>query len=317
MTRHTYTFPYGSATRVASRLRIMMDRWKQGGIETYALGPGNGARRRHENQRLLRTFGFEGGIEVSEHHIAIPALPNAFAGLRVVHITDIHHGLYMPLQGVMDAVELSNRLEPDIVALTGDFITYSRAYIEPVAHELGKLRAKHGVFATLGNHDFRVGAEPITRALRRCGIDVLRNHNAAIRRGAHTLFVAGIEDLGYKPDLMRAMRGIPEGAPVLLLSHHPGIIRKAARAGASLVLSGHTHGGQVRLPVMGAIRERARFKAGLDSLGATQIYVSRGIGTVVLPVRYRCSAEIPVFHLFPASHAHAHVPFSARSHAHD
>ncbi len=312
MTRHTYTFPYGSGTRMASRLRTMVDRWKQGGVEDYGLSAGR-PRHRREHQRLLRTWGFRGGIEVSEHSIAIPRLPEAFAGLRVVHITDIHHGLYLPLQAVLDAVELSNRLEPDVVALTGDFITYSRSYIEPVAEVLGRLRARHGVFATLGNHDFRVGADPVTRALRRSGVDVLRNHNAALHRGSSTLYVTGIEDLGYRPDLTRAMRGIPEGAPVLLLSHHPGIIRKAARAGVSLVLSGHTHGGQFRLPVVGSIygkpAERARFKSGLDAVDGTQIYVSRGIGTVVLPVRYRCSAEIPVFHLFPPG------PSQARSHS--
>jgi len=312
MTRHTYTFPYGSATRVASRVRTLVDRWKQGGVEDYGLSP-QGARHRRENQRLLRMWGVEGGIEVSEHQIHVANLPQSFAGLRIVHITDIHHGLYLPLQAVLDAVELSNRLEPDIVALTGDFITYSRSYIDPVAEVLGGVKARCGVFATLGNHDFRVGADPITRALRRVGVDVLRNQNAVIRRGRDTLYVCGIEDLGYKPDLTRAMRGVPEGAPVLLLSHHPGIIRKAARAGVSLVLSGHTHGGQFRLPVVGSIYgkplDRTRFKAGLDAMGGTQIYVSRGIGTVVLPVRYRCPAEIPLFHLFPATAS------SARSHS--
>ena len=118
--------------------------------------------------------------------------------------------------------------------------------------------------------------------------------------------------MGYKPDLTRALRGVPEGAPVVLLSHHPGIIRKAARAGVSLVLSGHTHGGQIKMPVVGSIYgkplHRTRFKSGLDVLGGTQIYVSRGIGTVVLPVRYRCPAEIPVFHLQapPASRSRSH-----------
>lgn len=304
MTRHTYTFPYNSGARVAAGLRTMMDRWKRGGVEDYALGE-SGSRRRRDRHRLLRTWGYAGGIEVNEHRITLSNLPASFAGLRIVHLTDIHHGLYLPLQAVLDAVELSNRLEPDIVALTGDFITYSRSYIDPVAEVLGTLKARCGVFATLGNHDFRVGAEAVTRALRRAGVDVLRNHNAEIRRGSQSLYVAGIEDLGYKADLSRATRGIPEDAPVVLLSHNPGIIRRAARAGIGLVLSGHTHGGQFKLPVVGSIYgkplERTRFKSGLDTLGGTQIYVSRGIGTVVLPVRYRCPAEIPVFHLFPAS----------------
>jgi predicted MPP superfamily phosphohydrolase len=307
MPRQIYTFPYTSPKRMTSGLKKLVNRWKRGGIEEYPLADMGPRRKRSETQRLLRTWGFEDGIEVSEHVIPVAGLPDAFRGLRVVHLTDIHHGLYLPLQAVMDAVELSNRLEPDVVALTGDFITYSRSYIDPVAQVLGMLKARQGIFATLGNHDFRVGADAMTRALRRNGVDVLRNHNAILRRGAHSVFVAGIEDLGYRPDLTRALRGIPAGAPVILLSHNPGIIRRAARQGVSLVLSGHTHGGQLKLPVVGSIYgkplERTRFKAGLDAMGQTQIYVSRGIGTVVLPVRYRCPAEIPVFHLQPASSA--------------
>lgn len=300
-TRHTYSFPYGSGTRVAGGLKRIVTRWRRGGVEDYQLRAANGAHGR--GQRLLRVWGVEGSIEVNEHRIPLAGLPEVFRGMRVVQLTDIHHGLYLPLQAVMDAVELANRLEPDAVALTGDFITYSRSYIEPVAQVLGLLQARYGVFATLGNHDFRVGADHVTRALRRNGIDVLRNQRTAIRRGHHALHVAGIEDLGYGADLPRALRGIPGGAPVILLSHNPGIVRKAARAGVGLILSGHTHGGQFKLPVLGSIYgrpiERTRFKAGLDFYGNTQIYVSRGIGTIVLPVRYRCPAEIPLLHLFP------------------
>ncbi len=302
-TRHTYSFPYGGGTRVAGGLKRLVHRWQSGGVEDYELRAVNGGHGR--GQRLLRVWGVESSIEVSEHRIPLAGLPEVFRGLRVVHLTDIHHGLYLPLQAVMDAVELANRLEPDVVALTGDYITYSRSYIEPVAQVLGLLRARCGVFASLGNHDFRVGADQVTRALRRCGVDVLRNQRAAIRRGHHVLHVAGIEDTGYGADLPRALRGVPVGAPVVLLSHNPGIVRKAARAGVGLILSGHTHGGQFKLPVVGSIYgrpiERTRFKSGLDFYGHTQIYVSRGIGTIVLPVRFRCPAEIPLLRLYPDS----------------
>jgi hypothetical protein len=223
-----------------------------------------------------------------------------------VQLSDIHHGLYLPLQAVIDAVELANRLEPDIAVLTGDFITYSRAYIQPVAETLAGLRARLGIYAVLGNHDFRVGAEAVTRALRRQGIHVLRNQHTVLRVAGEPLLLAGVDDLHYGADLPRALRHVPFGATSILLSHHPGLIRQAAHAGVGLMLSGHTHGGQVRLP---GVRKklagigaggRHRFVAGLDSLGATQIYVSRGIGTVVVPVRYRCPAEIPLFHLQPS-----------------
>lgn len=301
MHRHIYPFPYGGA-RLAGRIDRLVGRWSRGlgySIEEYSLGiAGNGR---------LRTRLSEGSIEVTESRVSIPGLPESFRGFRIVHLTDIHHGLYLPLAAVMDAVALANRLRPDLVVLTGDFVTFSPAFVEPVAAVLGMLRARYGVYAVLGNHDFRVGADLIARSLRREKIEVLRNSHAAVRRHGHALYVAGIDDLRYHADLSRALRGIPFGAPTVLLSHNPAIIRRAARNAVSLVLSGHTHGGQVRLPglaaILGRFPEQTRFKVGLDRLGATQIYVSRGIGTVVLPLRYRCPAEIPRLHLQPASAA--------------
>ncbi len=285
----------------------IVEGWSQrlrSGVENYSLD----AEARHDPDLHLagKTWSQrpESGIEVSEHLLSLHTLPGAFRGFRVVHLTDIHHGLYVPLQAVIDAVELANDLDADLVVLTGDYVTYSRAYIEPMAAILGGLKARHGAFAVLGNHDFRVGAEEIARALRREKIEVLRNRSTALQRGGETLHLAGIDDLRYRADLPRAIRGIPEHASIILLSHNPGIIRRAAHNGVSLVLSGHTHGGQLRLPLVGSIygksERRQRFKAGWDRLGGTQIYVSRGIGTIVLPWRYRCPAEIPHFHLQPA-----------------
>jgi len=302
MTPHTYTFPYSNRARLKGGLDRWVSRWRRGGVEPLSL-----MAEREAEGRLLRAWGHQGGIEVSEHRIRLAGLPEPLRSLRVVQLTDIHHGLYLPLQAVMDAVELANRLAPDVAVLTGDFITYSRAYIQPVAEQLSQLRARLGIYAVLGNHDFRVSAEAITRALRRHGIHVLRNQHTLVRQNGDAFCMAGVDDLHYGADLGRALRHVPQGAATVLLSHHPGIIRQAARAGVGLVLSGHTHGGQVRLPAVGNGRAetqpRRRFQAGLDALGGTQIYVSRGIGTVVVPVRYRCSPEIPLFHLEPYLHA--------------
>ncbi|MBI3405938.1 MAG: metallophosphoesterase [Acidobacteria bacterium] len=277
------------------------------GVEDYSLA----AESRHEQDLHRAGKGWarreESGIEVTEQSLFLNGLPAAFNEFRIVHLTDIHHGLYVPLQTVIDAVELANDLDPDLVVLTGDFVTYSRAYIEPVSAILGGLRARHGIYAVLGNHDFRVGADEVARALRRDGIEVLRNRNTVLNRRGETVHLAGIDDLGYRADLPRALRGVPERAPSILLSHNPGIIRRAAHCGVSLVLSGHTHGGQLRLPLVGNIygskEKRKRFVEGWDRLGPTQIYVSRGVGTIVLPWRFRCPAEIPHFHLHPADSA--------------
>jgi predicted MPP superfamily phosphohydrolase len=205
-------------------------------------------------------------------------------------------------------VDLANLLEPDVVALTGDYVTFSPAYIWPAAQALGRLRARLGVFAVLGNHDFRAGADKITRALRAHRIRVLRNARHALpagseisntsktKRTSKTLWIAGVDDpwVGLA-DLPRALRSIPPGDPKILLCHNPEGIAQASRHGIDLMLSGHTHGGQVRLPFLRSFYRSVpgeRFVDGWNRLGDTQIYVSRGIGKVVVPVRVACPPEI-------------------------
>jgi uncharacterized protein len=273
-------------------------RWRNGGVEEYPLGHS------HAIQQLRR-LRLHAGFQVTEHHMELESFPEAFRGFHIVHLTDIHHGLYFPAEALRAVVELTNELEPDLVAVTGDFVTRSRAYIEPAAEILGGIRAREGTFAVLGNHDFRVGADEIARALDRHGIELLRNRHTRLRRRGQTFYLAGIDDFRYRADLSSAMRGVPRDASTVLLSHNPRIIADAAEMGISLVLSGHTHGGQVLLPLIGGIYGRTgrwkRFKSGRDSLGPTQIYVSRGVGTVVLPLRYGCPAEIPHFILEPSA----------------
>lgn len=297
----------------------MKRRWRHGGVETYSLGQSSGISQ-------IKRLGLHGRIELTEHRVGLAGLPDAFRGLRIVQLTDIHHGLYFPETALNLVVELTNKLSPDIVALTGDFVTRSRNYIEPVAEILSGLTATEGVFAVLGNHDFRVGADEIASALSRNGIQVLRNRHVTLRRRSQRLCLAGIDDFLYRADLSRAMHGISDHTPTVLLSHNPAIIEDAARMGISLVLSGHTHGGQIRLPFLGCVYGRSdedmRFKRGRDSLRDTQIYVSRGLGTVVLPIRYGCPSEIPHFVLGPrerSSRAHRFPVIdgwqSARPHA--
>lgn len=286
----------GRRQNLSEPLHRLRGRWRNGGVEEYSLGLSRG-------MRQLRHLGLRARIELTEHRMALASLPEAFRGFRIVHLTDIHHGLYFPSEALAAVVEMTNELQPDVVAVTGDFVTRSRNYIEPVAEMLSGLRARSGVFAVLGNHDFRVGAYEIARALDDHGIEVLRNRHVTLRRNGQKLHLAGVDDLLYRADLARAMRGVPLGAPTVLLSHNPAIIDQASRRRIDLVLSGHTHGGQVKLPFIGCVygrsREKMRFKIGCDSLGSTQIYVSRGIGTVVLPVRYGCPPEIPHFVLEP------------------
>jgi uncharacterized protein len=293
---NSFTFPVPESASVGERLTRWMSRWRRGGIEHYTSG--EAARKRAQLASSDR-------FTVNEERIWLDALPDAFSGLRVVQISDIHHGLFLPKQWLAEAVRQTNRLRADMVVLTGDFVTYSRANIEPAAEILSRLRARYGVLAVLGNHDFRVGAEAVTSALRRRHIEVLRNQHVTVHFGGSSLYVAGVDDYGYGADVRRAVRGIPRDAATILLAHNPRIIHLASRHGVSLVLSGHTHGGQVNLPLLGTVYgrspERLRYKIGWDRLGQTQIYVSRGIGTIVLPWRLRCPAEITHLELLPGT----------------
>ncbi|MGH9355199.1 MAG: metallophosphoesterase [Terriglobia bacterium] len=256
---------------------------------------------------------FSADPEITETTIRMRRLSGAHEGLRIVHLSDIHLSLYTPIEEVQRVVELANRLRPDVVALTGDYVTLSPTYIWPAARMLGRLRARYGVFAVLGNHDFRVDADEVTRALRAQRIRVLRNSHHALRAGGDALWLVGVDDLWFSSDdLPAAMQSIPASDPKILLCHNPGGIGPAAQLGVDLMLSGHTHGGQVRLPLLRSLyrsKPGERFVAGWNQLGATQIYVSRGIGKVVVPVRVACPPEITCLSLrrrtANAEHAHA------------
>jgi predicted MPP superfamily phosphohydrolase len=287
MMGNSLTFPVPGNLGAGKIISRWLGRWRRGGIEHYAAGAA---------QEASAAWRSSDRFIVNDERIWLDALPSAFHGLRVVQISDIHHGLFLPKEWLSEAVRQANRLNPDIIALTGDFVTYSRRNIGSAAELLGRLRARYGVFAVLGNHDFRVDADAITLALRRQRIDVLRNRHVTLWFGGESVYLAGVDDYGYGADLRRAMRGVPREAATLLLAHNPRVIHLASRHGVSLVLSGHTHGGQVNLPLLGTVYgrspERLRYKIGWDRMGATQIYVSRGIGTIVLPWRLRCPAEI-------------------------
>ena len=228
--------------RLADPIHRMTTRWRSGGVEQYPLG-------KDETHRTLKRMG--SAFEITQHNIRLEILPEAFEGFRIIQLTDIHHGVFLPGEMLRHVVETVNELEPDLVAVTGDFVTYSRAYIDPVAEILAHVKAKHGVFAVLGNHDFRVGADEITESLERAGISVLRNAHTRLRRRGQSLYLAGIDDWNYRPDLPRAIRGIPKNSSTVLLSHNPAIIQAAAQEKIGLVLSGHTHGGQVESAVSG------------------------------------------------------------------
>lgn len=239
-------------------------------------------------------------LAVERHEIALRRLPRELDGLRIVQLSDIHHSPFTGRSQIMHAIETANSLEPDIIALTGDYVSHDPSYASPCAEMLGRLRARHGVYAVLGNHDHWTDAALITDLFRLAGIQVLVNEGMRFELGGASFWLAGVDDtmVGLE-DLPLALAGSRADEMKLLLAHNPIILRRAARAGVDLVLSGHTHGGQItwRSEKSASGRPRRRILRGLGRRGQTQIYVTRGLGTVVLPVRYGCPPEVSLLEL--------------------
>jgi predicted MPP superfamily phosphohydrolase len=239
-------------------------------------------------------------LTIEHQQIYLRRLPKALDGFRIVQLSDIHHSRFTSREQIERAVQTATSLQPDIIALTGDYISKERAYAAPCAEILGKLRARHGVYAVLGNHDHWTDAALITDLFRAEGITVLINQGMRFEKNGAAFWLAGVDDtmVGLE-DLSLALAGSSEDELKLLLAHNPIILRRAARAGVDLVLSGHTHGGQVSLVSerSAAGRPRRRVLKGLASEGETQIYVTRGLGTVVLPVRFGCPPEVSLLEL--------------------
>ena len=288
-----------------------IDRWKDRRRRATGIGPPAAPRPAPRLRTLAaglvqvarRAFAEPYQIAVERHAVTLARLPAALDGLRVVQLSDIHHSPFTGREQIERAVEEANRLKPDIIALTGDYISHEREYAAPCAEMLGRLRARCGVFAVLGNHDHWVDAALVTDLFRAEGIRVLVNEGMRFehpeRPGAH-FWLAGVDDtMVGQEDLPLALAGSRAGEMKLLLAHNPLVLRRAAREGVDLVLAGHTHGGQVtwRSETSRSGRPRRRLLRGLGRQGETQIYVSRGLGTVVLPVRYGCLPEVTLLEL--------------------
>ena len=245
--------------------------------------------------------------------IRIPRLAETFAGLRIAQISDIHFMEYTEPFFVEHTVREINRLRPDIVLLTGDFISMApveksraQAYAPIVAELLGRIECPHR-YSVLGNHDWMVNADAVVDALKGVGIPLLRNANIPFERDGKRFWIAGVMDaLSWESDLNKTMPATAErdGEPVILMAHEPDILPAVARLNqVDLMLSGHTHGGQVRLPFLPPLLLPPlgkRYVEGHFLMGRTQLYVNRGIGAVGLPFRFNCPSELTEFTLQPA-----------------
>jgi len=248
---------------------------------------------------------------VSRFTHPMPGLPPALDGLRLVQLSDIHHGPWLSRAHVRRVVRAANDLRADLVVLTGDYVHTSPDYIAPVVEALAKLKASIGVVAVLGNHDWWEDGPYTRHELARHGIAMLDNTRLVVSSGrrleadaSEGLCIAGVGDFWEDEQLYgSALGGVPEAMPRVLLSHNPDVAEEASLEGhrVDLMLSGHTHGGQILLPMFNPVSSVSRYGSkythGLVQGPRCDVYISAGIGMVGLPMRIGTTPEITVVEL--------------------
>jgi predicted MPP superfamily phosphohydrolase len=261
-------------------------------------------------------LGADGFVESNHPHVVkleipLARLPESFDGLTIAQLSDFHYDHFSGVP-ISKAVETVQSLKPDLIALTGDFVTVpiierpdslrrAAATAAPCAQILQELQAPRGRFAILGNHDGEAGGARIAGILRDHGIPVLRNHAAPLERGTHRLWLAGIDDvLRGRPDLGAAIEKIPANEATILMAHEPDFADAASLRPIDLQLSGHSHGGQIWIPGIGApwLPPLSRkYPRGLYKVGNLTLYTNIGIGTIRAPIRINCPPEITLITL--------------------
>ena len=240
-------------------------------------------------------------VAVRRYRVQVTALPASFEGFTILHLSDLHEKEFG--RGGSELIELLSRERFDLVALTGDLVLGDSPRLTPALDILAGLAriSDAPIYCVLGNHDWRLerGAEFNDR-LREAGADVLSNAWATVKRGKERLFVVGVDDpVTKRARLDQALLGVDRNWPRLLLSHSPHTLPKAVEQGIDLMLAGHTHGGQVRLPILGALFVPAMgffppLDYGLYRFGPTTLIVSGGLGESGLPIRFNMRPEVSI-----------------------
>ena len=238
--------------------------------------------------------------------VPIANLHPSLEGLRIVQLSDLHLYPFTRLEFIAEAVELANSLKPDVTVLTGDYVSHVAAAVHDLEPVLGRLDARFGVHAVLGNHDHWTNAEVVRAGLRRAGLNLLHNQGVPVGSGDEKVWIAGLDDAwAGQADLTAARAGAPAGAPVVLLVHEPDVAEEYSRnKRIALQLSGHTHGGQVRIHqprrAYTLPRYGRKYDQGLFRVNGMWLYTNRGVGMVVAPIRVNCPAEVTEFTLVAA-----------------
>ncbi len=262
----------------------------------------------HWVEILTGPFGFwrHKRLVVERREVALEGLARSLDGYRIAFLTDLHYSAVVPAWWIGRAVAAALALDPDLILLGGDYLSHSDRYAEGLAGLLRPLSARDGVYCVLGNHDHYVGAAIVRKALREAGAIELLNRAGVVEREGGRLAIAGVGDLCFDVvDGARALADVAPAVPRIVVSHDPDVFAYwPAALRCDLMLSGHTHGGQARLPILGPPYVPSqfgfRYLAGSIREGGRQLYVSRGIGVITAPIRWGCPAELTLLVLHPS-----------------
>ncbi|HMN28383.1 MAG TPA: metallophosphoesterase [Caldilineaceae bacterium] len=249
-------------------------------------------------------------VDLEEVTLRLVGLPDRLAGKRLVQLSDLHLCEYFAPQRLLEVAPLINRLQPDWVMLTGDYVGDDASSAAGLVEPLRRIEAP--IYAVFGNHDYWSDIHVVSAKLAEARVHTLRNESTALAEG---LWLAGVDDVwSGRPDLKATLRDLPEGVTTLLLAHEPDFFDRVVQQKAPVAaqLSGHSHGGQVRIPTLRPggdglytyapilPRYGRRYPIGLRQVGSQQIYTSRGLGVWPIPYRLNCRPEITLFTLEPA-----------------
>jgi predicted MPP superfamily phosphohydrolase len=238
-----------------------------------------------------------GNVVAEPRTIRVPSLPSAFEGFKIALLSDFHLYPFTTKETIQKAVALANEFQPDIALLGGDFVYGTAHAIVDLAPILAELNTKKGLFAVLGNHDHRQGAGIVLDGLARAEIEVLNNRGLTLQIGSDSIYLAGIDSVSAGSPLpAAAFQNRKKDQTSIVLVHEPDIIVELVNeVPVDLQLSGHSHGGQVRLPLIGAMMLPdwgQIYSLGLYQVGRAQVYTTRGIGMIGLPIRVDCPPEV-------------------------
>lgn len=242
-------------------------------------------------------------LDLRQVNRPIRDVPRSFQGLKIVLFSDIHLGFFYQPKHLTRLIDRIDQLEADVVCFTGDLLDdrSSLKVLEPSIELLARIQAPLGKFAVVGNHDYRAGIKETILGLEKAGFQVLKNEHVTLKKGEDHLTFVGVDDVLYgKPNLQLALEQSPKDGYRILLVHEPDFAHVPSPVPISLQLSGHSHGGQVRIPFWGPIltsKLGRKFPAGLNHGVNGPVYTTRGVGTTHLPIRFCCRPELTIITL--------------------